>query len=95
MSNHSQVLVWCGVLLGVGATACGSDGGPSTEAVGKLEAAVGPNASVSLVASQDTTVLASKPNQNFGASPALDVNRALVQFSRCTWRPNATTMSAP
>lgn len=70
---------------------CGANDGSSSELAERAEAAAKAEsalaqeqAQVTLTAAQDTTVLLSKPNQNFGSLPTLDVNRALVQFSSAT-----------
>ena len=58
---------------------CGVDDG-ATPGPARTESALTAPESLALVASQDTTVSLGAPNQNFGADPVLDVNRALVQF---------------
>src|SRR5690348_6537771 len=57
-----------------------ADEGQVASAVAALEQ----EASVALTATQDTSVLISTPNRNYGAATALDVNRALVQISQDT-----------
>ncbi|MGC4091180.1 MAG: lamin tail domain-containing protein [Polyangiaceae bacterium] len=66
------------------AAACSGD--PSAETSDATSAALGTPQSVSLVASQDTSVYVGRPNKNFGGETALDVNRALIAFDQSALR---------
>ena len=104
----SKSAMWCrGLALSAAGliSSCGAGDGSSTRERGTERLAAEqsihvtiPAATVALIASQDTSIRRTAPNQNYGRETGLDVNRTLVRFDPAALRaavgPNDILTSA-